>query len=78
MSLAAYSTLSLVHRALRLNHRYWFTTWRWGSFAAALLFIGIVLKIAMARCTDCVETAVPHAVQDGSVGGLRQLLAPSL
>jgi hypothetical protein len=27
MSLAAYSTLSRVHRALWLNHRDWFTTW---------------------------------------------------
>ena len=33
-----------VHRALWVNHRYRFTTWRWGRVAAALLAIGVVLK----------------------------------
>lgn len=36
-----------VHRALWVNHRYWFTTWRWGKVLGAMLLIGAVLKIAM-------------------------------
>ena len=39
--------LSRLHRALYLNHRYWFATWRWGRIAAGLLVIGIALKRAM-------------------------------
>jgi hypothetical protein len=31
-----------------MNHRYWFTTWRWGRVAAAMLLVGAVLKVAMA------------------------------
>lgn len=34
-----------VYRALFANHRYRFTTWRWAQVAAALLTIGLVLKI---------------------------------
>ena len=26
---------------------YWFTTWRWGRVAAALLVVGMVLKLTM-------------------------------
>jgi hypothetical protein len=29
-----------------VNHRYWFTTWRWGRISAALIVIGMVLKFA--------------------------------
>jgi hypothetical protein len=29
-----------------VNHRYWFTTWRWGRIAIALMVIGMVLKLA--------------------------------
>jgi len=36
-----------LHRALWVNHRYWFTTWRWGRVAAALLVVGAVLKVTM-------------------------------
>jgi hypothetical protein len=39
--------LGRLHRALWVNHRYWFTTWRWGRVAAALLLSGVVLKLAM-------------------------------
>jgi hypothetical protein len=35
-----------IHRAVWINHRYWFTTWRWGRIAAGLLLIGMVLKLA--------------------------------
>ena len=36
-----------LHRALWVNHRYWFTTWRWGRVAAALLVVGAELKVTM-------------------------------
>lgn len=32
-------------RALWLNHRYRFTTWRWGRLAVALLLVGVVLRL---------------------------------
>lgn len=35
-----------IHRAVWVNHRYWFTTWRWGRIAASLFAIGMVLKLA--------------------------------
>jgi hypothetical protein len=35
-----------VHRAVWVNNRYWFTTWRWGRIAIALMVIGMVLKLA--------------------------------
>lgn len=34
-----------IHRALWVNHRYWFTTGRWGRVVAALLVFGLVLKL---------------------------------
>ena len=34
-----------VYRAIFANHRYRFTTWRWGQVAAAFLAIGFVLKM---------------------------------
>lgn len=38
--------LGRVHRALCLNHRYWFTTWRWGKVLAAIFLIGAILKLS--------------------------------
>ena len=35
-----------IQRALWVNHRYWFTTLRWGRIAASLFVIGMVLKLA--------------------------------
>jgi hypothetical protein len=35
-----------IPRAVWVNHRYWFTTWRWGRIAASLFVIGMVLKFA--------------------------------
>ena len=35
-----------VHRALCVNHRYRFDTWRWGPVTAALLLVGVTLKLA--------------------------------
>jgi hypothetical protein len=43
-AVAILCALDRVHRALWVNHRYQFTTWRWGRVAAALLAIGVVLK----------------------------------
>ena len=37
-----------LHRALFLNHRYRFATWRWGRVTAALLLIGVVVKLVLA------------------------------
>ncbi len=46
-AVALLCALERLHRALWVNHRYWFTTWRWGRVAVALLLIGVVLKLAM-------------------------------
>ena len=46
-ALAVLLALGRLHRALWVNHRYWFTTWRWGKVLGAMLLIGAVLKIAM-------------------------------
>jgi len=34
-----------LHRAIWVNERYWFTTWRWGKVVAAMLLTGWVLKL---------------------------------
>jgi hypothetical protein len=39
--------LGRLHRALWLNHRYRFTTWRWSRIAAAFLVIGLVIKLML-------------------------------
>jgi hypothetical protein len=39
--------LGRLHRAIWVNQRYWFTTWRWGKVMAAMLLIGAVLKVTM-------------------------------
>jgi hypothetical protein len=36
-----------MHRALWLNHRYVFTTWRWGKLVGALLVLGWVMKLSL-------------------------------
>ena len=46
-AVAALSAIMRLQRALWLNHRYWFTTWRWGKVVAALLLIGCVIKLTM-------------------------------
>jgi hypothetical protein len=40
-------SLSRLHRALWVNHRYRFTTWRWGRALAALLLVGAVMKLML-------------------------------
>ena len=39
--------LTRVHRALFANHRYRFSTWRWGKIVAALMLVGLVMKFVM-------------------------------
>ena len=38
-----------IHRAMWANHRYWFTTLRWGRAVTALMMIGMVLKLAVGQ-----------------------------
>lgn len=43
---AALCALGRLHRALWVNHRYWFTTWRWARIVGSLMLIGAVMKLA--------------------------------
>ena len=43
---ALFSSAERFRRAVWVNHRYWFTTWRWGRIVTGLLVIGLVLKLA--------------------------------
>jgi len=36
-----------LHRAIAMNHRYRFTTWRWGKVLGGLLLSGWLLKLAV-------------------------------
>lgn len=45
-ALAVVFAVARLDRALRINHRYRFTTWRWGGLAAALVLMGLILKLA--------------------------------
>jgi hypothetical protein len=46
IALAVLSALGRARRAALQNHRYHFTTWRWGRAAAVLLLMGLLLKLA--------------------------------
>ena len=46
-AVALFCALGRLHRALWENHRYWFTTWRWGRVAAALVLIGLMMKLML-------------------------------
>ena len=39
--------ISRVHTALCLNHRYRFTTWRWGRIALLLFLVGAMIKLLL-------------------------------
>jgi len=39
--------ISRVDTALRLNHRYRFTTWRWSRVALLLLLVGAMIKLLL-------------------------------
>lgn len=38
-------SVARLHRAISLNHRYRFSTWRWGRVVLLLLMVGAVLKM---------------------------------
>jgi hypothetical protein len=44
IAVALMAGVARAHRAATQNHRYRFTTWRWGRWVLALLVIGLVLK----------------------------------
>jgi hypothetical protein len=47
VAVALVCALGRLHRALWVNHRYWFTSWRWGQMAAALMLMGMALKLSL-------------------------------
>lgn len=47
MAVALLCALGRLYRAMWENHRYRFTTWRWGRVAAAVMLIGLVMKLAL-------------------------------
>jgi hypothetical protein len=47
IALAVLCAVGRVHRAAWQNHRYHFTTWRWGRYVFSLMLIGFVLRAAM-------------------------------
>lgn len=38
-----------LRRAVFENHRYWFTTWRWGRVAVVLIIASYVVRVVLAR-----------------------------
>jgi len=46
VAFAALTALGRCRRALWVNHRYRFTTWRWGRGVALLMLVGAALKLA--------------------------------
>jgi hypothetical protein len=42
---AVLCAITRLQRALLMNHRYWFTTWRWGKVVGAMLLMGWVMKL---------------------------------
>ncbi len=47
LALCAASAVTRAHRAVAHNHRYHFTTWRWGRRLVFVLAIGYALKLAV-------------------------------
>jgi hypothetical protein len=47
IALAVLSALGRVHRAALENHRYHFTTWRWGRVAVSVMLVGLVMKVVL-------------------------------
>jgi hypothetical protein len=46
VALAAWAGLNRLYLAIWVNHRYWFTTWRWGRVLLAIILMGWVMKLA--------------------------------
>ena len=47
MALLAVSAARRLYTALLVNHRYRFTTWRWGRLLAWMLTVGAMLKLGL-------------------------------
>lgn len=47
MALAVVSAMRRLFRALLVNHRYHFTTWRWGRVLAWMLAVGLLLRLGL-------------------------------
>lgn len=47
IALAILCAIGRLHRAAWQNHRYHFTTWRWGRVAFGLLLLGAMLKVIL-------------------------------
>ena len=47
LALCAVSAITRAHRAVAHNHRYHFTTWRWGRRLVIVLAFGYALKLAV-------------------------------
>ena len=47
IAVAMMCAIGRLHRAVWVNHRYYFTTWRWGKVVAAMLVLGWVMKLTM-------------------------------
>ena len=54
--------LGRLHRALWENHRYRFTTWRWGRMAAVLLLVGVVVKALLTASVEPLTASSPSNV----------------
>jgi hypothetical protein len=46
-AVAVLSAVVRSHRAISMNHRYFFTTWRWGKVVAAMLLLGWAMKFTL-------------------------------
>lgn len=47
LAVAAFAlSVARLRRAIWLNHRYRFTTWRWGGVVLGLMLLGATLKVA--------------------------------
>lgn len=46
MAAAIVLSVSRLRRAIWLNHRYRFTTWRWGGIVLGLMMVGAVLDMS--------------------------------
>ena len=47
LGVAPLCAVSRLHRALWVNHRYRFTTWRWGKPVLMLWAVGALMKLAV-------------------------------
>lgn len=47
LALCVVAALTRMHRAVAFNHRYHFTTWRWGGRLVFVLAVGYALKLAV-------------------------------